>query len=151
MTKNKSIHIKALALIVFFIVLVSLCACGVKSEDNIQDKSNSGTHKLSAIGDVDLRDPALDKVKEEMDKFDSLNFFSFKMLDINTGKGISYNADEETTSQSTIKGPFCASVIENNPSVFIQDKELFKQTITVSSGDAYEALRDKYGTSTLEN
>ena len=151
MTKIKSFQTKVLALIVLFTVLISLCACGVKSEENVQDKSHRDSHNLTAIGNVDLTDPALDKVKDEMDKYASLNFFSFKMLDINTGKGISYNADQETTSQSTIKGPFCASVIENNPSAFVQDKELFKQTITVSSGDAYEALREKYGTSTLES
>lgn len=143
--------IKTFALIILLAIIVTLSACGAKNEDSIQENRNVDTHNLEAIGNVDLTDPALDKVKDEISKFDSLNFFSFKMLDINTGKGISYNADEKTTSQSTIKGPFCASVIENNPSAFVQDKELFKQTITVSNGEAYEALRDKYGTTNFKN
>lgn len=150
MSKIKIPLVKILILTFFFVVFIFLSSCGDNKTIDTQAEWNYDSKNLTAIGDVDLSDPALNGVKEKMSEFDSLNFFSFKMLDINTGKGISYNADEKTTSQSTIKGPFCASVIENNPCVFEQDKDLFKQTITVSSGDTYEALRNKYGTSSLE-
>ncbi len=73
------------------------------------------------------------------------NRIGFIMMDIATGKGISYNPDVRLYSASSIKAFYIAALGAYNPSAVNASKDLILQTLTVSSDAAYHQLCDLYG------
>jgi hypothetical protein len=73
------------------------------------------------------------------------NRIGFIMMDIATGKGISYNPDVRLYSASSIKAFYIAALGAYNPSAVNASRDLILQTLTVSSDTAYHQLCDLYG------
>lgn len=71
----------------------------------------------------------------------------FVMIDINTGKAVSYNAGLELAGASTVKGPYVLSLL----SAGYNDNDNMWQAVKRSSNSAYTNLRSKYGSSVYKN
>jgi hypothetical protein len=69
----------------------------------------------------------------------------FILIDINSGRGISYNPDGSFFSASTIKGPYVASVVANNPGSLNSYYDSMYDTIKFSSNLDYSNLRSRFG------
>ena len=70
----------------------------------------------------------------------------FVMIDVVTGKGVSYNADWFFYSASSIKGPYVAAINKYYPgAVSNRVANTMHSTITVSSNEGYAALRNEFG------
>ena len=66
----------------------------------------------------------------------------FALVDVGTGRGLSYNADEPRYPASSIKAAFCTMVYEQNGPV---SEGLVAPCIIESSNEAYHALSREYG------
>jgi hypothetical protein len=74
----------------------------------------------------------------------------FMMVDLTTGQGIAYNADQSFYSASTIKGPYVASVVSAKPSSALTWRSTMEATIRQSSNDGYASLRNAFGPSPMQ-
>ena len=52
---------------------------------------------------------------------------SFVVINTITLKGFSFNGDRVCVGKSTIKAPYIASLLMNDPSIFEQDKDAIKK------------------------
>lgn len=66
----------------------------------------------------------------------------FALVDVETGRTLSYNADEPRYPASSIKAAFCAMVYENNGPV---SEGLVASCLVESSNEAYHSLIRSYG------
>ena len=73
----------------------------------------------------------------------------FLLLDINTGWGIAYNADEEFYSASSIKGIYVASLTAKRPESLLNMAEVMYLVVHDSNNDLYFELRQSYGVEPL--
>ena len=73
---------------------------------------------------------------------------SVRMVDLETGRSITYNADVERYPASSIKALFCASLMEAHGGAAGMSQTVASCLIN-SSNEAYEALIDTFGLSTL--
>jgi hypothetical protein len=69
----------------------------------------------------------------------------FIMVDVKSGRGVSYMPDTLRYSASTLKGPFVASQLALNPSSYWAGSSRMADTITVSNNDTYASLWNQYG------
>lgn len=71
---------------------------------------------------------------------------SFTMIDLKTGRGISYNPTKVQYIASSIKGPYVAAVNKYRPgSVGAGTRSTMSSTIKVSSNEGYASLRRRFG------
>lgn len=69
----------------------------------------------------------------------------FLMLDLKTGAGVSYDADDRFYSASTIKGPYVAALNMYTPWVLDSWSGTMHETILNSSNETYASLRSAFG------
>lgn len=74
----------------------------------------------------------------------------FVMMDLETGSGVSYNIDQQFYSASTIKGPYVAALNKYYPWALDSWSSIMYNAISVSSNEAYAALRNYYGSDPLK-
>ncbi len=74
----------------------------------------------------------------------------FILLDLNTGRGVSYNPDVRLYSASSIKGFYVAALTCMNPASINESQDLMLQTVVNSSDSAYLTLYDRYGEAPYE-
>lgn len=70
---------------------------------------------------------------------------SFVMIDINTMKGVAYNANKKYYSASSIKGPVVVSVVADKPSVLSSRKGTIRSILKYSDNSAYIGFAKRYG------
>lgn len=75
----------------------------------------------------------------------------FIIYDVKTKKGIAYNHNERFYSASTIKGPYVASLTEQNINAKSDYYNTIRGVLTYSSNDGYHLLRNVYGSGYLMN
>ena len=75
----------------------------------------------------------------------SANNVGFVLVDLMSGKGISYNAEKRFFSASTIKGPYVACINEKIPSSRDKHASAMEKTIKVSNNQTYGTLKNTYG------
>lgn len=77
---------------------------------------------------------------------------SFTMIDLKTGRGISYNPTKVQYIASSIKGPYVAAVNKYRPgSVGAGTRSTMSSTIKVSSNEGYSSLRRRFGHGVMKN
>ena len=138
-------------------VFSTSCAIGPRAYQERAEEARSalskasGEKQLTSFGDLNLSAESKKDIEDAIKKItDSGRMVSFISVDLMTDKGIAYNPDQKTTSQSTIKGPYLASALDEDATRFNEENlNDFKQTITVSSGPCYEKLRTKFGSDCL--
>lgn len=70
----------------------------------------------------------------------------FKLIDLNSGISVSYNADAAFYSASSLKGPYVVSLVEYNLGAgYSAESNRISNIITYSDNDAYSSLRYAYG------
>lgn len=74
----------------------------------------------------------------------------FMLVDLDSGKSISYNADTEFYSASTIKGPYVVSVLNRSPDAAKSFWGTIQEILVNSSNDDYNRLRNTYGKTPME-
>lgn len=75
----------------------------------------------------------------------------FTIYDVKTKKGIAYNRNERFYAASTIKGPYVASLTEQNPNSKSDYYTTIRGVLTYSSNEGYHLLRNVYGPGYLMN
>ena len=102
-------------------------------------------------------------IESQITNFESAGYTaSFVLVDINTGRAISYNADAQVYSASAIKAPFIMALastgtIDLNAVYQAGDtqnattKQNIDQVLTVSDNTAYSWLVDTYGTDAFDS
>ena len=75
----------------------------------------------------------------------------YAMLDLATGVSVSYNADAQFYSASSIKGPYVTSVVQYELGASAQSSEGNRISAIIESSDnaAYSNMRDAYGNSSF--
>lgn len=75
----------------------------------------------------------------------------YAMLDLSTGVSVSYNADAQFYSASSIKGPYVTSVVRYELGDSAQSSEGSRISAIIESSDnaAYSNMRDAYGNSSF--
>ena len=84
------------------------------------------------------------KVREAKDALLENVEVSFVMLDLNTGRGISYNPDEMIYTASSEKGPSVASSVHDNPEILDSQINLIQAILYYSDNYSYDTLWDRY-------
>lgn len=73
----------------------------------------------------------------------------FVLIDLNTGSGVAYNADEYFYSASTIKGPYVVALNKYWPWELQNWSGVMWRTIDISSNGDYATLRNVFGSTPL--
>ena len=108
--------------------------------------SASGSRSITTFGGFSLSTGARNRLQTAINSVTSRGYnMSFIMVDITTGKGVAYNADQPFYSASTIKGPYVACLGAKVPSSVSSWRSTMESTIRVSSNEGYNALRNAFG------
>lgn len=75
----------------------------------------------------------------------------FIMVDMDSGKGISYNPDQIIYSASTIKGLYVASLCAENPDAARSHEQLIHSILEYSDNQAYASLRSMCGSAYISD
>ena len=73
----------------------------------------------------------------------------FMLVDIETGKGIAYNADDVFYSASTVKGPYVAAMTYFYPESLASQDARISNVLVNSNNEAYFYLHNRYGNSPI--
>ena len=73
------------------------------------------------------------------------NSVGFVMVDITTGRGVTYNSGEDFYSASSIKGIYCTGFAANYPDEVPMQEEALYAMISYSDNDSYLWMRSFYG------
>ena len=100
---------------------------------------------LTAFGGYTPDSEALEALYKAMDEIEEQNHdFGFMVIDINSGKGISYNVDQTFYTASSIKGPFAASLACIDPDAAMSWENSIISMLVYSDNDAYTTLNNTY-------
>lgn len=98
-------------------------------------------------GDVELSKKLKSQMTSSVEAFTSEGYDTgFLLYDLNSGQGISYQADKSFYCASTIKGPYVASLAMTIPDDLASCKGIVSETIEFSSNEGYAYLWETYGT-----
>jgi len=104
-----------------------------------------GEEKLTTFGEWVPGEDLLDQVKEATATItDQGHDLGYLMIDVETGCGVGFNVDKILCSQSTIKGPYVASMYEAHPESFADHEDRIRMTLKYSDNDSYAFLRQTY-------
>lgn len=116
------------------------------SPDLSSMNSAAGEKNITSFGGYTLSKELREKLQKAIDsaKKGDRNV-GFVMMDIRTGQGVAYNADERFYGASTIKGFYVPAVVYSDPSSINKWEQQMKSTLQLSSNYTYEMLRKTYG------
>ena len=101
---------------------------------------------LVAFGSYKPTDEAMLKLQHEIDKLSEGDHqVSLVMIDVRTASGVSYRSTQKMCTQSTVKAPYVAAVLEKYPDALSKNGDEMRKAIEFSDNEAYEALRSVYG------
>ena len=115
--------------------------------------SASGGRWISSFGGYSISPAASASLQNAINGFSARGWdVGLIMVDLNTGKGLAYNADWDCYSASSIKGPYVASLAAQNPALLGGNTaSVMERTITVSDNNAYASLRSSFGAAPIQN
>lgn len=105
---------------------------------------------LVGIGGYTPTETDIKYIQNRMNELKEYNV-GFVMLNLYTGKGVAYNIDNSEYSASCIKGPYVASLVENQPDSLKYRAKTMQSILELSDNDAYNSLRGSYGRAPLVN
>ncbi len=103
---------------------------------------------LVGIGGYTPTETDIKYIQNRMNELKEYNV-GFVMLNLYTGKGVAYNIDNSEYSASCIKGPYVASLVENQPDSLKYRAKTMQSILELSDNDAYNSLRGSYGRAPL--
>lgn len=107
-------------------------------------------NELVSFGNASPSNEAMQALQREVDTLSADNHLvSLIMVDLQTQSGVAYNPDIAMCTQSTIKGVYIGSVLDQNPAALEKDGQYMHDAIEFSSNDSYESLRTLYGADPL--
>lgn len=107
---------------------------------------SSDVLQVQTFGGYTPSSSALEQLDAAMAEFNSYYYdYSFTMIDINTGRGITYNPDQIFYPASSIKGPFALSLAELNPEAAVTYDNTITNMLVNSDNDAYTLLNGIFG------
>ena len=102
--------------------------------------------QLALFGPAAPSEEALAALQEEIEKLtDEYHKVSLIMADLKTKSGVAYNSSVPMCTQSTIKGVYLGSALEERPELLEENWQAFHDAIVYSDNDAYEGLREACG------
>lgn len=109
----------------------------------IQEATTDGIYTKAPAGFVAT--PTYQHLCDAVTAFERKGYdLGFILVDIASGRTISYNAETRFYPASSIKAAYCAAVYETQ--TYTTSAAALEQTIVNSSNDAYHQLIDTYGT-----
>lgn len=110
----------------------------------------SGSGSLALFGGAQASSASMTQLAQAIGSFTGQGLsVGFVMMDINTGKGISSNADASFYSASTVKGPYVASLYDkvfgDSTSASAPWYQTLNDACVWSDNDAYYTLRRAFG------
>lgn len=112
--------------------------------ENLRFASNPGG--LSFIGSVSslcLSSDTIDALETCINRLEAYDYsVGFVLIDITTGQGIAYNADEQFYSASAIKGIYVAALVSSEPELLTDYYDSIASILIYSDNDAYVDLFD---------
>ena len=92
----------------------------------------------------------LKKAAAAVERVSEGGVLAFCMLDLTTGKGVSYNAQQVIYGASCMKGPYIASLNKYRPSTRAQAASSMYQVIVESNNEVYlDMRRRRFGSATM--
>lgn len=110
-------------------------------------------NKLSSFGQLAPEQEELSKLMVSLSTFedDYKGVFSFIAFDLNSNSGFYYMPDFEIPTASTIKLPFVASALSQNPGSYQKNYDKIANVLKYSDNNSYYKLRSLFGTGGLAN
>ena len=113
--------------------------------DQIEDNG-----RLVTFGPAVPSQEAFEKLQEEIVKLSEDNHkVSLVMVDLKTKSGVACNSSIPMCSQSTIKGIYLGSLLEERPELLGEEWQRMHDAIVLSDNDTYESMRELYGSEPL--
>lgn len=105
---------------------------------------------LVVFGSAAPSDEALNELQAQIDRLSQdQHTVSLIMVDLNTLSGVACHSSAAMCSQSTIKGVYLGSLLEERPELLTEHWQEFHDAIVYSDNEAYESLRETYGNECL--
>ncbi len=107
---------------------------------------------ISGFGGFSIPDDVLASLQAGVNNLTGRGYSTgFIMVDMDSGKGISYNPDQIIYSASTIKGLYVASLCAENPDAAKSHEQLIHSILEYSDNQAYASLRSMCGTAYISD
>lgn len=155
MVNKRNIIVKTFTLCAALFLFVFLSSCSISGITHYEKAANdsletiktfTSTNTLTGFGGANMETNEMQSVQKELNTILSQGkMVSFVVINTESQKGFSFDADRICVGKSTIKAPYITSLLMNDFSIFEQDKEAIKKAITYSHNDSYTYLRNKYG------
>ncbi|MDR0499963.1 MAG: serine hydrolase [Coriobacteriales bacterium] len=121
--------------------------------DNLNSQSNSSTYMgasgLTFIGGGAHGAASSPTIVDLYDCIDDISeggySLSFVLYDLSNGQGLAYNADTLFYSASSIKAPYCTSLVAAQPKTLYDNYDLMYTALAYSNNVAYDSLIQNYG------
>jgi len=114
------------------------------ARNSLFDASSAGS--ITTFGSFELSDGDRNQLQNAINIITNRGWsVGVLMVDMNTGKGVAYNPDQQIYSASAIKGPYVAAAAEYNPGAVPSWANQMNAAIHVSSNTAYASVRNQFG------
>ena len=101
---------------------------------------------ITTFGEYSIGSGARQALLSAIDRIQSSgSSVGFVMMDLTTGQGVAYNADQRIYSASTIKGPYVASLVSQNPNALQSWSATISNILYYSSNEGYSSIRQAFG------
>lgn len=113
--------------------------------DEVPDES-----ELISFGNASPSEESMQALQRETESLASNGHkISFIMVDLDKQSGVAYDSGLIMCTQSAVKSVYIGSLLEKNPAALSKDGQYMRDALEFSSNDAYENLRELYGTDSL--
>ena len=105
---------------------------------------------LIIFGEKSPAPEALRRLDGEIQKIlDDGHRVSMIAVHLASRSGVAFRPDAVMCTQSTVKAIYVGALLESFPGALAEQRERIRETIVLSSNEAYESLRDLYGTEVI--
>jgi len=106
---------------------------------------------LTCFGPCDPSPEAMEKLDTEIQKIlDDHHKVSLVMADLTTQSGVAFRSTVPMCTQSTVKAIYVGALLTAHPQAFQENGQYIRDTVVLSSNEAYESLREMYGKAPIQ-
>ncbi len=106
---------------------------------------------LTCFGSCVPSPEAMEKLDTEIQKIlDDHHKVSLVMADLTTQSGVAFRSTVPMCTQSTVKAIYVGALLTAHPQAFQENGQYIRDTVVLSSNEAYESLREMYGKAPIQ-
>ena len=107
--------------------------------------------ELTCFGACAPSPEVLKSLDTEIQKFiDDHHKVSLIMVDLKTQSGVAFHSTVPMCTQSTVKAIYVGALLTAHPQAFRENGQYIRDTVVLSSNEAYESLREIYGKAPIQ-